>query len=266
MDRLAEIIAHKRREIQPLLARAETLRVAALERNDYRSLEAALDSNGECLRLIAEVKKASPSAGVISPDFDPVQIAKTYAAAGAHALSILTDEEFFQGRLEYLTRIRQEVALPCLRKDFIIHEAQIFEAAVAGADAVLLIVAALSQEELLHLLDVAARHHLDALVEVHDAEELRRALDSPARLIGINNRNLKTFEVDLATTHALAEEVEEGRILISESGIKTVAHAREVFRGGADAILVGESLMRSGQVVEMVEEFISINRISEPVE
>ena len=137
-DKLAEIIAHKRKEIEPLLLRADKLRYAALERNEFRSLSASIDLGSEKLGLIAEVKKASPSAGVISKQFDPVQQAKKYAAAGASAISVLTDEKFFSGKLEYLVKIRQEVEIPVLRKDFIISEAQIYEASVAGADAILI--------------------------------------------------------------------------------------------------------------------------------
>lgn len=257
MDKLAEIIDHKRTELEALLPRADKLRCAALERNDFRSFSAALRYEGDPdprLSLIAEVKKASPSAGVIARDFDPVSIAKTYESAGADAISVLTDEKFFQGHLSYLTRIRDAVGLPLLRKDFIIHEAQIFEAVVAGADAILLIVAALEQQTLKHLLDTAHTYQLDALVEVHDLEELERALDVDARIIGINNRNLKTFEVDLETTESIAEEAGDDVILVSESGIRSGDDAQQIFSWGADAILVGESLMRAEDVAGTVQE------------
>ncbi len=260
-DRLKEILAHKRTEIETLIPRAEKLRLAALERNDFRSLYNALvrgEEAGHGIGLIAEVKKASPSAGVIAEDFDPLEVAKAYDAAGASAISVLTDERFFGGRLEYLTQIRREVRVPCLRKDFIMHEAQIWEASVAGADAILLIVAALEQDELVHLLDVAATFQLDVLVEVHDRDELDRALDTDARIIGVNNRNLRTFEVDLRTTEALAEEVPDGIVFISESGIKTPEDARLVEGWGADAVLVGESLMRSDDVPEMARAIMGV--------
>jgi indole-3-glycerol phosphate synthase len=199
----------------------------------------------ERLGLIAEVKRASPSAGTISEDFDYLTIARTYDKAGASAISVLTDEKYFQGRLEYMTLIRQEVSIPVLRKDFIIHEVQIFEAIVAGADAILLIVAALDQETLVHLLNTAHAYQLEVLVEVHDLPELERALETDARIIGVNNRNLKAFTVDLGTTEALAEEVPHDIILVSESGIKSVADAERLAEAGADALLIGETLMRS---------------------
>ena len=241
-----------------MLPRAAHLRAAALERNDFRSFARALDLGPEALGLIAEVKKASPSAGVIAEAFDPVAIARAYEAAGAHALSVLTDRDFFQGQLAYLSRIRAEVQLPVLRKDFIIHEVQLAEAAVAGADAVLLIVAALGQERLEALYEEALRLQLDVLVEVHDAEELDRALDLGATLIGINNRNLTTFEVDLGTTERLSEEVPEGVILVCESGIKTQADCQRAFDCGCNAILVGETLMRAADVHACIGDLLAV--------
>ncbi len=258
-NRLQKILEVKEREVARLLPRAELLRAAALVRNDLRPFALALDRGPEALGLIAEVKKASPSAGVIAPDFDAVAIAEQYEAAGAHCVSVLTDEQFFQGHLSYLTRIRQAIALPCLRKDFIIHEAQIFEAAVAGADAILLIVAALEQAQLVALNKAALSCGLDVLVEVHTREELDRALEIDPVLLGINNRNLTTFEVDLATTEELSEEVPEGVILVSESGLKTRADAQRVFDAGCQAILVGETLMRTGDVARQVAELLAIN-------
>jgi indole-3-glycerol phosphate synthase len=244
-DKLAEIIAHKRTEVEKILPLMEKYRVAAAAREDFRSLSASLMRDPERLGLIAEVKRASPSAGTISEDFDYLTIARTYDKAGASAISVLTDETYFQGRLEYMTLIRQEVSIPVLRKDFIIHEVQIFEAVVAGADAILLIVAALDQETLVHLLNTAHAYQLEVLVEVHDLPELERALETDARIIGVNNRNLKAFTVDLGTTEALAEEVPHDIILVSESGIKCVADAERLAEAGADALLIGETLMRS---------------------
>jgi indole-3-glycerol phosphate synthase len=186
-----------------------------------------------------------------------VAIAEAYAAAGADALSVLTDQRFFQGDLSYLAQIRQAVDLPILRKDFIIHEAQIWEAVVAGADAILLIVAALEQDELVHLLNVAGTFQLDVLVEVHDLAEMERALDTEATLIGINNRNLKSFEVALETTEQLSQEVGPDFVLVSESGIHDSADAGRVRGWGADAILVGEALMRSRDKTAKVAAFKS---------
>ena len=249
MNKLDEIIAQKHLEVQRLLPRAEKLRAAAALRDDVRSFYDALRADTTRLSMIAEVKRASPSAGTIAADFDPLTIARGYEKAGANALSVLTDEKYFQGRLEYLTLIREQVDIPCLRKDFIIHEAQIFEAVVAGADAILLIVAALDQPTLEHLLEVASTFQLDALVEVHDLPELERALATDARIIGVNNRNLKHFTVDLGTTEKLAEEVPDDVVLVAESGIKTVADAIRLAEAGADALLVGETLMRSPNIM-----------------
>ncbi len=256
MDKLAEIIAHKRTEIANTIPLLEKLRYAALERNDFRSLESSLDVGSDRLGLIAEVKKASPSAGTIAEEFDPVVQAKAYDAAGASAISVLTDAKYFQGRLDYLARVRQEVSVPVLRKDFIIHEVQIYEAIIAGADAILLIVAALDQDTLVDLLEKAHTFQLEVLVEVHDEEELHRALDTEAHILGINNRNLKTFEVDLRTTERISEEVPDDYVLVSESGIKTPQDASLVHSWGADAVLVGESLMRSQDVGGAVGAFM----------
>lgn len=267
-NKLDEILADKAAEVARLLPRKEKLRYAAQDRDDFRSLERALggglreraEDEGygtQPLAVIAEVKKASPSAGTIAADFDPLAIAKAYAEAGADALSVLTDEKYFQGHLSYLAKIREAVDLPILRKDFIIDEVQIYESVVAGADAILLIVAALEQDQLLHLLDTATACQLDVLVEVHDLEEMERALESGARLIGINNRNLRTFEVDLGTTERLSEEVSSDHILVSESGIHRGEDAAKVRAWGADAILVGEALMRAadktGKMAELKE-------------
>jgi len=245
MSRLDEILQVKRAEIERLRPRREELRAAALLRNDLRSFHAAIDRGAGELALIAEVKKASPSAGVIVESFDPVTIAKNYARAGAEAISVLTDEQFFQGHLDYLTQIRAAVSVPLLRKDFVLDEIQIVEAAAAGADAILLIVAALAQDELIALLEAAALYQLDALVEVHTLAELDRALETEARIIGINNRNLATFEVDLSVTEKLSEEVPAGVILVSESGIKSAEDLARVKACGVDAVLIGEALMRA---------------------
>jgi len=255
-NKLDEILQDKQTEVERLLPNLEKLEAAARTREDFRSFSTALggalrDQNeGEgygtsVLSVIAEVKKGSPSAGTIDPDFDAVAIAKSYEAAGANALSILTDEKYFQGNLAFLKQIREVVDLPLLRKDFIIHEAQIYEAVIAGADAILLIVGALEQDELIHLLDVAAGCQLDVLVEVHNLEEMERALETDASIIGVNNRNLRTFEVDLTTTESLSEEVGPSHILVSESGIFTGEDTAKIQSWGADAILVGEALMRA---------------------
>jgi len=245
MNRLDEILRAKRDEIERLRPRREELRRAALLRNDFRGFGAALQREEGKLALIAEIKKASPSAGVIVESFDPVTIAKNYARAGVEAISILTDERFFQGRLEYLKAVRAVVPQPLLRKDFILDPLQIMEAAAAGADAILLIVAALSQEELTTLLETALLYQLDALVEVHTMAELDRALETEAKIIGINNRNLATFEVDLAVTEQLSEQVPDDIVLVSESGIRTAEDLARIKACGVDAVLIGEALMRA---------------------
>lgn len=244
MSRLNEILRVKRAEIEQLRPRRDELRKAALMRNEFRSFRAAIEKPDD-LALIAEVKKASPSAGVIAEQFEPVQIAQNFARAGAEAISVLTDEPFFQGRLEYLAQIREAVAVPLLRKDFILDELQILEAVAAGADAILLIVAALSDEQLARLLERAATYQLDALVEVHTLAELDRALATNAAIIGINNRNLATFEVDLGVTEELSEQVPSGIVLVSESGIKTADDVARVKACGVNAVLIGEALMRA---------------------
>ncbi len=185
-------------------------------------------------------------------------IARDYERGGASCLSVLTDEKFFQGHLDYLRRIRETVKLPLLRKDFIVDELQIHEAVAAGADCVLLIVACLEQEALAHLLRVAAECRLDALVEVHDEAELERALAASATIIGVNNRNLKTFKVDLATTERLAKRLPAGKTLVAESGIHTRTDVERLVRGGVNAILVGESLMRSDDIPAKVRSLLGL--------
>ena len=255
-DKLAEIVSHKRQEIEPLIQRAEKLRYAALERNEFKSLASAINVGSDRLGLIAEVKKASPSAGIIAEDFDPVSQAKKYADAGASAISVLTDEKYFKGKLEYLTQIQHAVEVPVLRKDFIIHESQIYEASVAGADAILLIVAALSQDDLQRHFDCANTYQLEVLMEVHELAELERALETDVKIIGVNNRNLKTFEVDLKNTESISEEVPEDILFVRESGIKTPQDASLVASWGADAVLVGETLMRADDVASTVKEIM----------
>ena len=244
MSWLDEILRTKRDEIERLRPRSEELRRAALLRNDFRGFASALQREEGKLALIAEIKKASPSAGVIVESFDPVAIAKNYARAGVDAISILTDEQFFQGHLDYLNAVRAVVPQPLLRKDFILDPLQIMEAAAAGADAVLLIVAALSQEELTALLETSSLYQLDVLVEVHTLAELDRALETETKIIGINNRNLATFEVDLAVTERLSEEVPNDMMLVSESGIRTAEDLARIKACGVDAVLIGEALMR----------------------
>jgi indole-3-glycerol phosphate synthase len=194
--------------------------------------------------VIAELKKASPSKGLIRADFRPAVLARELELAGAAALSVLTDEQFFQGSLDYLREASEATSLPCLRKDFIVDEFQIVEARAYSADAVLLIAAALSQDELVRLARSAWSHGLDVLCEAHDEEELQRALDAGCNLIGINSRNLHTFEVTLDTALRLAEKIPSGCVRVAESGIHSGAYVARLKAAGYDAFLIGESLMK----------------------
>ncbi len=257
-DKLAQIIATKHQEVAALLPRAALIRAAALQRNDFRGFRSALDRGNGKLGVIAEVKKASPSVGLIDPNFDPIRQAQRYIDGGASCLSILTDEKYFQGSLSYLSKISEFSTVPLLRKDFTVHPVQIHEAVVAGADAILLIVAALDDETLHALYDEAKSFQLDVLVEVHNLQEMDRALELGADLIGVNNRNLKTFEIDLATTEALADEVPEEVLLVSESGIKTLGEAQRALNAGANAVLIGESLMRAHDPSREIEAYLAL--------
>ncbi len=266
MNILDTIVAQKRIEVAALPERriaAGDLRDAMLERSERRDFMAALRAprRGD-VALIAEVKKASPSKGVICENFDPVRIARDYEAAGASCLSVLTDEKFFQGSLDYLRQIREAVKLPLLRKDFIIDERQILEAIEWGADAILLIVAILDDQQLRDYQSLAAAAGLAALVEVHDEGELDRALAAGAQLVGVNNRDLKSFKVDLGTTERLAEKLwasadGKSKLLVAESGIFTRADVVRLKACGSGAILVGESLMRGSNIATKVGELIA---------
>jgi indole-3-glycerol phosphate synthase len=276
---LDTIVEQKQIEVAKLPSRiiaAGDLHDAMLERNESRDFANALKNPKRgTVALIAEVKKASPSAGIICPDFDPVRIAREYESAGASCLSVLTDERFFQGSLDYLRVIRSAAKLPLLRKDFIIDERQILEAIEWGADAILLIVAILSDEQLKQFHRLATEAGLAALVEVHDEAELVRAQQIDAQLIGVNNRDLKTFKVDLGTTEGLAKKMEDRKtkmaespvrssnlhpvsspLLIAESGISSRADVERLERCGAKAILVGESLIRGGNIPAKVSELL----------
>jgi indole-3-glycerol phosphate synthase len=258
VDKLTEIMNYKRQEVEAVIPRMQKLKAAALERNEFRGFRSALDRGPDQLSVIAEVKKASPSAGIIDPNFDPVRQARMYIDGGANCMSILTDEKYFKGHLSFLARIAQDSPIPCLRKDFMVHEVQIYEAVISGADAILLIVAGLNEEELKKLYDIARTFQLDVLVEVHNLEEMERALDLGADLIGVNNRNLKTFTTDLATTENLVDEVPDNVILVSESGIKTPADGQRVLNAGANAILVGESLMRANNPADGIQSYLNL--------
>lgn len=219
-----------------------------------RSLRDALQRNG--LSVIAEIKKASPSAGVIRENFNPSEIARSYINAGADAISMLTDEKFFQGSLAYIPQIRPFTPIPILRKDFIIDRYQLLEARAAGADAVLLIAAALKKAQLRDLLLQTRELGMDALVETHTAAEMETALDTGADIIGINNRSLETFRIDLATTEQLAPLVPEGAVIVAESGLHTRDDLQRMITAGVDAILVGTHFMKSPDPGAALQTFL----------
>ncbi len=221
------------------------------------SLFDALKQSG--LSVIAEVKKASPSKGVIQPDFHPVETARAYVAAGASAVSVLTEESYFQGSSAYLQEIRQAVDLPLLRKDFLIDPYQIYEAKLLGADAVLLIAALLNTETLREFRDIAHGLGMECLAEVHNREELDRVLQADFRIVGINNRDLQTFQVSLDTTAELAKSIPKACAVVSESGIGSREDMRAVRRYGADAVLIGETLMRSGNPGQVLRDLLEDN-------
>lgn len=253
---LDDIIDHKRREIAGVKRRhpLPVVQKKCLPRRPG-TFGSALETPDH-ISLIAEIKKASPSRGVLSTDFDPSHIAALYAKSGAAAISVLTDSRYFQGDASHLKQAKEAAELPILRKDFVIDDYQIWETAAMGADAVLLIVAVLAHDQLHGYLKRAGEIGLDALVEVHDAEELWMALDAGARIIGINNRDLKTFTTDIDTTLQLAPEVPSGHIIVSESGIHTAEDVRKVRQAGVDAILVGEALMTSADIPRAIRELI----------
>ena len=248
-DILKKILARKAEEIRERSARVSLreLSARAADAPPVRGFVAALESKiaaGQA-GVIAEVKKASPSKGVMRADFRPAEIARSYAAGGAACLSVLTDVDFFQGADAYLREAREACPLPVLRKDFTIDAYQVYEARALGADCILFIVAALGDAALLELAALARELGMDALVEVHDGEELERALTVPARLIGVNNRDLRTFETRLATTLDLRPRVPPDRLLVTESGIATRADAATMRAAGVHAFLVGETFMRA---------------------
>jgi indole-3-glycerol phosphate synthase len=260
MSRLAEIINYKRQEISPWIAHTNDWKNRAEEHRNFRGFRTALDLAP--FGFVAEVKRASPSAGVIADEFDPLSIATKYYEGGAHCISVITDEHYFQGHLDYLALVHQHVPVPTLRKDFILHEVQIYQAILAGADAVLLIVAALSDDELKYLYQAATSLAVDVLVEVHNQAELERALNIDADFIGINNRDLTTFHTDLSTTERLLPLIPPQCTIVSESGIRTPADVQRVLHAGANAVLVGESLMRASDPRKLLHDLLEAARLA----
>ena len=255
-DILARIVARKREELA-----APRTPLQTLEKRADLVLSGRRDFRAELRRrqpaIIAEMKKASPSRGVLSNSFDPAGLAREYALGGAAALSVLTDQSFFQGSLEDLRAAREAAALPVLRKDFTVDEYHVVEAAAHGADAILLIAAILETEQMRALRELAARYRMAALVEVHTEAELERALAAGADLIGVNNRDLKTFEVAIETSVRLAPRIPSGVVKVAESGIHSAADIRRLRDAGFDAFLVGEHLMQSAKPAEALRALMS---------
>ena len=253
---LTKIIADKKVEVEQL---KKNMPLASLEKRCARRqapIDLARALSGDNIRLITEAKKASPSGGILRPDFDPVALAKTYAQHGASAISVLTEKKYFQGSIDHLAEIRKEVSIPLLRKDFIFDPYQIYESCAYGADALLLIVSILSREQLKELLTLSGRLGLSCLVEVHNEKEAETALHSCTGIIGINNRDLDTFTVDIDTTQRLRSMIPGDRIVVSESGIKSRRDVEKIKGWGVDAILVGEALVTSGNIPETMKGLI----------
>jgi len=254
---LEDIVAAKRQEVEVQKEKVSLDALHKLMASQPKPLNLSGSLMGSGIRLIAEVKKASPSRGLLCPDFDPVRLASTYASNGAAAISVLTDPRF-QGELEHLGQIKKSGAsqrAPVLRKDFIFDPYQVYEARAAGADALLLIVAVLSPQQIKDLLDLSTELWMQCLVEVHDEQELTTALDAGAEVIGINNRDLRTFTTDLAVTERLAPLVPRGKIIVSESGISNREHLRQLGSQRVNAVLVGEALVTAQDVGDKVREF-----------
>ena len=253
---LDKIVADKKEELKQ---RKKAVPVSELESRIAQragTLDFANALKEEGVSIIAEVKRASPSRGVLRHDFSPVALARTYADNGAAAISVLTESKYFQGNLDHLSEIREEVKIPLLRKDFIFDPYQVYESRAYGADALLLIVAILEQEQLDELSTLSHELGLSCLVEVHNESEVDRALRSGARIIGINNRDLKTFQVDIGTTQRLRALIPEDRIVVSESGISSRRDIDNLKRWGVNAALVGEALITAGDIAAKMRELV----------
>ena len=270
MDALKDIVGSKRAEASARRAEADfeakfqDLKHAAAAASPPRDFKGAVtgegggDGGGEGsgVRVIAEIKKGSPSKGVIRADFNPVLVAKAYEGAGAAAISVLTEESYFLGSMDDLRAVREAVAIPVLRKDFLVDPVQVYDSRIAGADCILLIVAILDDALLKELLDLGRSLAMAVLVEVHTAGELDRAVKVGADIIGINNRDLATFKTDIATTKRLAGKIPKGTLIVSESGINTSSEIEELSKAGAGAFLIGEALMREGDVASKLKELL----------
>ncbi len=254
---LSKIIEHKRREVEDA-RRAKPIEELTKEAKAIcvRSSFRKNISRPHHINLIAEIKKASPSKGILRGDFNPAKIAMTYQANGAGAISVLTDERFFEGKLEYISKVKENVSLPILRKDFIIDEYQVYESVVARADAILLIAEILSSDEMTGLYNLASSLGLDVLMEVHTEEDVEKALSTGGAIIGMNNRDLHNFKVDLAVTQKLIRMIPQGRIKVSESGIRTYEDVMFLKSLGVNAVLIGEAFMEAGDIAAKMREIM----------
>lgn len=260
MGILDEIVLKKKERLNDAKSRLsiQELKTTIRGRGKPGDFKAAIQRlRGETIKLIAEIKKASPSRGVIRSDFDPVSIAKIYEEKKVNAVSILTEEDYFQGNLSYLSRARKVLTKPLLRKDFIFDEYQIYESRAYGADAVLLIAALLEKNQAVEYLHLAEELGMSVLFEVHDFKELEMALSVGTGIIGINNRNLKTLNIDINTTFQLRREIPPGKIVVSESGIRTRGDVQRLAEGGIDAMLIGTSFMEADDISGKIEELLS---------
>jgi len=253
---LDEIIAKKKEEVEQ---RKKILPLAHLKKRIAQQkppLDFALALKGKPMRLIAEVKQASPSRGILCPNFNPTELATTYAQGGASAISVLTEVNYFKGNIDHLAAIREVVKLPLLRKDFIFDSYQVYESRAYGADALLLIMAILSQEQLKELLSIGHRLGLKCLVEVHNETEVERALLSGAEIIGINNRDLNTFTIDINTTNQLRPLIPQQKIVVAESGIRSRNDVKTLMDWGVNAVLIGEALVTANNILTKMKELM----------
>jgi indole-3-glycerol phosphate synthase len=258
-DILKKIVARKHEEISESIKRVPLERMIELSANAdstrgfYKALKIKVDNRES--GVIAEIKKASPSKGILREDFEPVEIAQSYESGGASCLSILTDRDFFQGDPLYLIKARAAVSIPVIRKDFIIHPYQVYESRAIGADCILLIASCLDDDELKNLSDIATSLGMDSLIEVHDYEEMKRALKLDLPLLGINNRNLRNFEVTLQTTIDLLSQISDDKLVITESGIKNKQDVELMHRHNVFSFLIGEAFMRESNPGQKLKEF-----------